>query len=456
MKIVLPLIIITLFLTITLSIIGFAKSTNNAFLYDQYAQQAAMTREQIEQQVAAAIDNINALQGEQSRKRTMHTTTTNIDLVGVSGSGVVIAPSPTTHSIDISLDDNIVQFSSDDNGLCNLDSFIVSVQQNGTIVCSDLPDNIARLDMNNMLLPENLPIETLSYKGEYNAATNTPTLIEADCNADTRGDFYSVSVGGLAFTYTFRQGDWLICNYNGWALNRHSSQVLSVNGQDGIVELDHADMNNVEPDQHVDHSTLFVNTDEYLTGGGGDLTTSTTIDVDTTLIQRRVQDCPSGEAVQSVEENGNTNCLLIQPQPTYTSIPLGTAVITGASLGPLGSFRVVTPWVTTLQPGKYLIGVQPCTRTSPGAYSYRIWDVTNAQLVPGSAAANRLNSVTQQEVISIVSYVEPTVATTYRVEFLCESGLSVCEIRAGVDAANNFGAGTGNDCDSHFWALKIA
>ena len=54
------------------------------------------------------------------------------------------------------------------------------------------------------------PVTGMTYKGTWNASTNTPTLADG---VGTTGDTYAVSVGGVQFTRTFVTGGFAI--YNG-------------------------------------------------------------------------------------------------------------------------------------------------------------------------------------------------------------------------------------------------
>lgn len=82
----------------------------------------------------------------------------------------------------------------------------------------------------------------LEYKGNWNAATNTPTLTSS---VGTNGNYYTVSVAGttnLNGITDWQVGDWAIFNGAEWQKIDQSNTVTSVNGEVGAVILDYADV----------------------------------------------------------------------------------------------------------------------------------------------------------------------------------------------------------------------
>lgn len=92
---------------------------------------------------------------------------------------------------------------------------------------------------------ENLPNSVMQYKDQWNAATNTPTLVDGTGNA---GDVYEVSVAGTqnlgSGNITFNVGDWVVYSdvSNMWKKSINSNEVVSVNGLTGAVNLDTDDV----------------------------------------------------------------------------------------------------------------------------------------------------------------------------------------------------------------------
>jgi len=84
----------------------------------------------------------------------------------------------------------------------------------------------------------------LTYKGTWNAATNTPTLSNSDTGVE--GFLYRVNAAGSvnfgAGAIAFEIGDNVVNNGTIWEKWDHSDQVESVNGQTGAVVLDTDDI----------------------------------------------------------------------------------------------------------------------------------------------------------------------------------------------------------------------
>jgi hypothetical protein len=104
-------------------------------------------------------------------------------------------------------------------------------------------------------------VGAVTYKGTWNAATNTPTLASG---TGTQGDYYVVNVPGstnLDGITDWAVGDWAIFNGTVWEKVDNTDAVSSVNGQVGTVVLNAANVGAVA-------NTVFVNATGLLTGGG--------------------------------------------------------------------------------------------------------------------------------------------------------------------------------------------
>ncbi|MCX3264822.1 beta strand repeat-containing protein [Pedobacter agri] len=75
----------------------------------------------------------------------------------------------------------------------------------------------------------------VNYRGTYNAATNSPTL-PAAANSN-KGYYYIVSTAGTQFGLEFRVGDWIISNGSSYGKVASSSDVESINGKKGVVNI---------------------------------------------------------------------------------------------------------------------------------------------------------------------------------------------------------------------------
>lgn len=107
------------------------------------------------------------------------------------------------------------------NGVAELDS-------SGKLRAAQIPDSIA---------------SGLSYKGGWNANTNTPAIPAAD--AGNKGWFFIVTTAGtttVSGISVWALGDWVISNGTSWEKVPSSQLVLSVAGKTGAVSLAIADI----------------------------------------------------------------------------------------------------------------------------------------------------------------------------------------------------------------------
>ena len=82
--------------------------------------------------------------------------------------------------------------------------------------------------------PPSLLKGTVTYKGAWSAATNTPTLINPP-DSTTNGFYYVVSAAGTQFSLVFNIGDWIISNGSAWQKVDNTDAVDSVFGRTGAV-----------------------------------------------------------------------------------------------------------------------------------------------------------------------------------------------------------------------------
>lgn len=121
----------------------------------------------------------------------------------------------------------------------------IQTQLNDKISSSEkgAANGVATLDAGGKIPVSQLPNSVMEYKGNYNASTNTPTLVDGTGNA---GDVYRVSVAGTqdfgSGALTFGVGDWVVYNGTIWEKSSNSDAVVSVNGFTGVVVLDTDDI----------------------------------------------------------------------------------------------------------------------------------------------------------------------------------------------------------------------
>jgi|GEM_PF-5154806 len=111
-----------------------------------------------------------------------------------------------------------------------------------------LPNGLATLDSGGKIPAGQLPNSIMTFEGQWNAATNTPLLTNGTGNA---GMVYEVTTAGTqdfgSGTITFSIGDYAVYGNDGtWYKSINSNDVTSVNGYNGVVELEISDIPNLQ------------------------------------------------------------------------------------------------------------------------------------------------------------------------------------------------------------------
>lgn len=94
-------------------------------------------------------------------------------------------------------------------------------------------------------LPDSI-LGALIYQGTWDAATNTPTLVDPPASS-TKGYFYVTDTPGTQFGLTFAMGDWIVSNGSEWQKVDNTDAVVSVFGRIGNVLANEADYNAFYP-----------------------------------------------------------------------------------------------------------------------------------------------------------------------------------------------------------------
>ena len=99
-------------------------------------------------------------------------------------------------------------------------------------------NGVATLDAGGKVPFTQLPSSLMIYKGTWSALTNTPTLADG---IGTAGWVYKNNLAGTvnfgSGSISFYPGDWVIYNGSTWERSVGTDNVVSVNGQQGIVTL---------------------------------------------------------------------------------------------------------------------------------------------------------------------------------------------------------------------------
>ena len=158
-------------------------------------------------------------------------------------------------------------------------------------------------------------IGALNYQGTWNAATNTPTLASG---VGTKGDYYYVSVAGntnLDGITDWQVTDLAVFNGSQWQKIDNTDQVFSVNGQQGVVVLDAADVNAAASNVYVIASTGL--------GGGGNLEANVTVFLANTAVSPNSYGSANTVATFTVDQQGRLTAA------GNTTIAITTAEVSG-------------------------------------------------------------------------------------------------------------------------------
>lgn len=123
-------------------------------------------------------------------------------------------------------------------------------------------------------------IGSVNYQGNWDPATNTPTL-PATPAASTRGHYYIASTTGTFNGVEYNNGDWIISNGTVWGKVDNTNKVVSVNDKQGAVVLTLSDI-----------------------AGTSDLVTLNTAQTITAKKTFRTPNATSGNAIAPIEVQG--------------------------------------------------------------------------------------------------------------------------------------------------------
>jgi hypothetical protein len=158
----------------------------------------------------------------------------------------------------------------------NLQDVIIGTSGVLSSVAFDVANGVPRLDVNGKILVSQLPNSVMEYKGTWNAATNTPTLVNGTGN---QGDVYLCNVAGTvdfgAGPIAFFVGDQVI--YSGSIWQRASGATGSVTS---VAVTESGDSLNITGSPITTSGTInigFNGTNLQYVNGAGNLTTFPTL-----------------------------------------------------------------------------------------------------------------------------------------------------------------------------------
>jgi hypothetical protein len=158
----------------------------------------------------------------------------------------------------------------------NLQDVIIGTSGVLTSLGFDVANGVPRLDVNGKILVSQLPNSVMEYKGTWNAATNTPTLVNGTGN---QGDVYLCNVAGTvdfgAGAIAFVVGDQVI--YSGSIWQRASGSTGTVTS---VAVTESGDSLNITGSPITTSGTInigFNGTNLQYVNGAGNLTTFPTL-----------------------------------------------------------------------------------------------------------------------------------------------------------------------------------
>ncbi|MGJ1362897.1 hypothetical protein ACR79B_20705 [Sphingobacterium spiritivorum] len=185
-------------------------------------------------------------------------------------------------------------------------------------------NGVATLDINSKVPMSQVPdalIGSVNYQGNWNPATNTPTLPETPA-ASTKGHYYIASTTGTFNGVEYNNGDWIISNGAVWGKVDNTNKVVSVNGKQGSVVLNLSDI-----------------------AGASDLVTLNTAQTITAKKTFRTPNATSGNAIAPIEVQGGNGA---QVQATSGSAVAGSAANLNITAGNGGWSNGTNPSGTNL------------------------------------------------------------------------------------------------------------
>lgn len=158
------------------------------------------------------------------------------------------------------------------------------------VAAKGIANGYAGLDSGGKVPVTQLPSSIMEYQGVWNAATNSPTLVDGTGNA---GDVYRISVAGTrnlgSGSVIFRLGDYVIYSGSVWQKSGTTDNVATVAGKSGDVTLSSSDvgLGNVDNTSNAtERAAVATLTNKRITSRVGTVASSATPAIDVGLFDQ--------------------------------------------------------------------------------------------------------------------------------------------------------------------------
>lgn len=188
---------------------------------------------------AAKAVHISNFTGDVPRLRMLHSAISRIFDLVISESGELATVNITTGQTPLKIDQAAIT-----DALRILVAAVtlgVDLDMGGNDIINvgnaNAPNGLLQLDGNGRIANSQLSVDIMQFKGTWNAATNTPSLVDA---TGSPGDVYRVSTAGSvdlgSGVQSFAVGDWVVLNSSLiWEKSDMTDAVVSVAGLNGVI-----------------------------------------------------------------------------------------------------------------------------------------------------------------------------------------------------------------------------
>jgi hypothetical protein len=244
--------------------------------------------------------------------------------------------------------------------------------------------------------PPLLTAGQVNYKGTWNAATNTPGLVNPP-DALSKGDYYVVSADGTQFSISFAVGDWIISNGTAWEKVDLTDAVSSVFGRTGAVvgvstDYSAVGLTNTAIGAANPSSGAFtsLSSSSTTTLNGTTVPASKTLVVTTDKLSALAA-TTSAELAGVISDETGSGALVFATSPTLVSPALGAATATSIS----ASGTVTGSNLSGTNTGDQTITLTGGV-TGSGTGSFAATVVTNANLTGVITSSGNATSIASQ------------------------------------------------------------